>query len=534
MTRRPPLALPERLDAADRVLDLAEGRVSRAGQDALRAARTKADARLARGDDLVVAALVGGTGGGKSSLFNALTGAPLSPVGVLRPTTEQPRAALSGVAEGGGRLLDWLEVRQRHLDPPGPAAGSRGPGRGRGPTPAVPAGWPEGLVLLDVPDHDSVATGHREVVDRLVARVDVLVWVVDPLKYAMRSLHAGYLGRLASHAEVVLVVLNRADELSEDDLAACRDDLRRLLDAEGLGRARLLTSSARTGHGVDALARTLGEEAEQRRAAAERLVADLRAAAGDVLDEVGPEPEGPLQPDGVVEALAGAAGVGGVAASAAAESRAAAMDGTRPVVSMAGAALLRRGPALLRQPSGGRVVGATLDAQPLEHRLAGGLEDVGDLLADELVALEQRVAQRLDEVAVRLDERAHARLGLGEEPIDLWSGHRVGEDPADEVRVVERGVLRRGERHERAGHPAGADDLAGDLRRVGEIAAGTGAGLVEELLLGAHAAHGDLDEVEHLLAAALVDLVEVAVGEQPERAGALHDRQDLEAPGAAR
>ncbi|OEV14290.1 hypothetical protein AN219_28215, partial [Streptomyces nanshensis] len=53
-----------------------------------------------------------------------------------------------------------------------------------------------GLVLVDLPDHDSAAPGHREQVDRMLELVDAVVWVVDPEKYADALLHEDYLRRL--------------------------------------------------------------------------------------------------------------------------------------------------------------------------------------------------------------------------------------------------------------------------------------------------------------------------------------------------
>ena len=42
----------------------------------------------------------------------------------------------------------------------------------------------DGLVLLDLPDHDSTEVAHHLEVDRLVQLADLLVWVLDPQKYA--------------------------------------------------------------------------------------------------------------------------------------------------------------------------------------------------------------------------------------------------------------------------------------------------------------------------------------------------------------
>ena len=89
--------------------------------------------------------LAGGTGSGKSSLFNQLAGAQFSPAGVLRPVTREPHACVWGV-EGAGPLLDWLgiEPRRRYARSSALEEGER----------AL-----TGLLLVDLPDHDSVVTG---------------------------------------------------------------------------------------------------------------------------------------------------------------------------------------------------------------------------------------------------------------------------------------------------------------------------------------------------------------------------------------
>jgi hypothetical protein len=58
----------------------------------------------------------------------------------------------------------------------------------------------EGVVLLDLPDHDSTEVSHHLEVDRLVQLADLLVWVLDPQKYADAAIHDRYLKPLASHA----------------------------------------------------------------------------------------------------------------------------------------------------------------------------------------------------------------------------------------------------------------------------------------------------------------------------------------------
>nr|WP_051876357.1 hypothetical protein [Cellulosimicrobium sp. MM] len=97
-------------------------------------------------------------------------------------------------------------------------------------------------MLLDLPDHDSVVVEHRVRAERLVERADLLVWVVDPQKYADAALHERYLRPLAGHGSVVVLVLNQVDRLTPADADACLADLRRLAAEDGLADARVLGS----------------------------------------------------------------------------------------------------------------------------------------------------------------------------------------------------------------------------------------------------------------------------------------------------
>lgn len=142
-----------------------------------------------------------------------------------------------------------------------------------------------GLVLVDLPDHDSAAVQHREQVDRVLALVDAVIWVVDPEKYADAMLHERYLRPMAGHAEVMFVVLNQVDRLPGEAAEMVLDDLRRLLDEDGvaLGEygepgATVLALSALTGDGVGELRELLGQFVAERGAAARRIAADVDAA----------------------------------------------------------------------------------------------------------------------------------------------------------------------------------------------------------------------------------------------------------------
>lgn len=271
----PTVALTDRVRALREAADACEGRVSTEVVDEAYRVSLQVDRRLALSGGATVVALAGATGSGKSSTFNALSGTDLATVGVRRPTTSATMAATWG-EDAGEELLDWLQIRRRHVV---------GPADSRTALPEL-----DGLVLLDLPDHDSTAAEHRTEVDRLVALVDVLVWVVDPQKYADAALHERYLRPLAGHAAVMLVVLNQVDTLAPDARAACLRDLRRLLDAEGLDAVEVLGVSAVTGEGLDTLLARLARVVAGKRAAAARLAADVGAVATRLASASGTDP----------------------------------------------------------------------------------------------------------------------------------------------------------------------------------------------------------------------------------------------------
>ncbi len=260
--------LPARLASLQELTKIGSGRTGSEGfsQELLTEAETllrRSGERMRMSASHTVVALAGGTGSGKSSLFNALAGANFSPAGVTRPTTKHSHACVWGM-EGAAPLLDWLGVQRRHR---------------YGRASALDEGEASltGMLLLDLPDHDSVVTGSAALVDRLVKLADMLVWVLDPLKYADASVHRRYLVPLAGHAAVTTVVLNQVDTLSPEQAADCESDLRRLLDTEGLTETQVLVTSATTGAGLNELCRVLAGAVAARRAATDRITADINA-----------------------------------------------------------------------------------------------------------------------------------------------------------------------------------------------------------------------------------------------------------------
>ncbi|MBD0710255.1 ATP-binding protein [Streptomyces sp. CBMA291] len=262
--------LRKRLDALHELVGLSRTRVDSEALAEAGRVLDEAAARQRLSSRHTVIAIAGATGSGKSTLFNTFAGVSVSETGLRRPTTSAP-IALSW-SEGAAGLLDRLAIpsRLRRLPLAGGAADTE----------------LQGLVLIDLPDHDSAATAHRDQVDRVLGLVDAVIWVVDPEKYADAALHERYLRPLAGHAEVTFVVLNQIDRLGTEAADLVLDDLRRLLDEDGvaLGEhgepgATVLGVSALTGEGIPELRELVAHFVQERTAPERRLAADIDAAA---------------------------------------------------------------------------------------------------------------------------------------------------------------------------------------------------------------------------------------------------------------
>lgn len=259
LRRRGSLPLEERLHSLAWVVELAEGRLPEEDVRPARDLVERAGRRLDLGLSNTVVALAGATGSGKSSIFNAIAGRDLSPVGVRRPTTGVAQACVWGES-GSDELLEWLAIPRRHRMERGDDG-------------------LEGLVLLDLPDHDSTEVAHRLEVDRLAGVVDLLIWVLDPQKYADAALHDRYIRAMAPHEAVTMFVLNQTDRLGADELDACIADLRRVLRDDGLRDPPILATSVVTGVGMNVLRSEIAARVHDRKAALQRLSADLEVTA---------------------------------------------------------------------------------------------------------------------------------------------------------------------------------------------------------------------------------------------------------------
>lgn len=225
-----------------------------------------------------VLALVGGTGVGKSTLLNAMAGTEVSAASVIRPTTDRPRAWVGG--DGGAELsslLEWIGVEQTVDHPAGPL---------------------DGVVIVDMPDFDSIVAEHRLTVDRLLPRIDSILWVVDPEKYDDERLYE-YLRSIGARADAFSIVLNKIDRLGQEEREAVSRDLMRRLVEAGIQGATLHLVSATQGEGVGELIEVLRKRAEAKREVYAKIRSEVRASVGQIAGSVGlpvAEPGSGLKP----------------------------------------------------------------------------------------------------------------------------------------------------------------------------------------------------------------------------------------------
>ncbi len=136
--------------------------------------------------------------------------------------------------------------------------------------------------------------------------------MLDPQKYADAAVHDRYLAPFASHAGVMVVVLNHIDTVPADRRRAMVDDVRRLLDQDGLADVPIHAISARYGDGVEALRGEISRRVADKLSTRHRLEADLRTVAARLNQECGtgkPRSLAKDRIDATEQALADAAGV---------------------------------------------------------------------------------------------------------------------------------------------------------------------------------------------------------------------------------
>jgi GTP-binding protein EngB required for normal cell division len=206
------------------------------GSDVLERDAAGLSARIAAGRFYV--ACVGQFKRGKSSVLNALVGAPVLPTGIL-PVTAVPTIMKFApelvirvdTAESGwnvialDELVEWVSEE-------------RNPENRRGVL-AVEIGYPSpilarGLCLVDTPGIGSTSLGNTQITRDFVPQIDVALVVVGvdpPLSGEELDLIAG----IARDVADIIVVLNKADRFTTEECAEASSFADRLL-AERLGR----------------------------------------------------------------------------------------------------------------------------------------------------------------------------------------------------------------------------------------------------------------------------------------------------------
>ncbi len=168
-------------------------------------------------------AFIGGTGTGKSTLFNALCGRELSLAGVERPKTRGPVAHVhaSCPVENGFPFENAAPLRRS-----GPAADA-GPETGeQGRLILIEHELDdrERLVIVDTPDLDSLDENNRRAAETLSLLADAVVFVTSQEKYA-DEVPSVRLQQVIEEQKRVYFLLNKADSsFSSDDAMGVLSD----------------------------------------------------------------------------------------------------------------------------------------------------------------------------------------------------------------------------------------------------------------------------------------------------------------------
>ncbi len=228
--------------------------------------------------EVLVVALAGGTGSGKSSLLNTLCGAQVARVGIERPTTSRSLAAVPTDIEGDiVSFVDALGIDE-----------------------VVEARRLDRTVFVDLPDFDSTFLDHRSIVESVLSVVDAIVWVLDPEKYADIVIHEEFIEPLSAHQDQMLFVINKADRLGTSARAVV-ESLRIHLVAEGYRAPQIVTTVAAASESTDLdvedLSAALEARFDRKRSAEARIGSAVGAEANRLWKVMADQPDGSRTPE---------------------------------------------------------------------------------------------------------------------------------------------------------------------------------------------------------------------------------------------
>jgi energy-coupling factor transporter ATP-binding protein EcfA2 len=166
---------------------------------------------------------LGGTGTGKSTLFNALCGAALSETGVERPKTCGPILyAPKGCPVEKNFPLPGMELCKQASQ----GAGLKAAAGAAGCLMILEHSRSEfsHLVLADTPDLDSIETENRQIAEDLFLLSDAVIFVTSQEKYADEVPHRFLLSVLQGDRPF-FVLFNKAEEQMGEELSQAKDRL---------------------------------------------------------------------------------------------------------------------------------------------------------------------------------------------------------------------------------------------------------------------------------------------------------------------
>ncbi|GIJ66151.1 GTPase domain-containing protein [Virgisporangium ochraceum] len=235
--------------------------------------------RMRRLDAPLLVVVGGSTGAGKSTLVNSLVRAPVSPAGVLRPTTRAPVLVchpadlpwfagshlLPGMARTSGPSTDpnsLQVVNAAHLSP--------------------------GLAFLDAPDIDSVVDSNRALATQLLAAADLWLFVTTAARYA-DAVPWTLLRTAKERGTVVALVLDRVPPGAADEIGP---HLTQMLRDNGLGGAPLfvLPEASLDGQGLlaERVITPLRAWFDELANSSQARAAVVRRTVGGAIDALGP------------------------------------------------------------------------------------------------------------------------------------------------------------------------------------------------------------------------------------------------------
>ncbi|MBN2398054.1 MAG: GTPase domain-containing protein [Deltaproteobacteria bacterium] len=158
---------------------------------------------------------VGGTGTGKSTLFNSLCGAQISRVGVERPTTDVPVVYIHAThAPDETFPFSDVPIRGERDEP-----GNHNTGKHLIVSPHTRDDISH-LALVDTPDLDSLDLANRRITEDLYRLADLIVFVTSQEKYA-DEIPSRMLSRVAREGKPCLFLFNKADpDTTRDEVVA--------------------------------------------------------------------------------------------------------------------------------------------------------------------------------------------------------------------------------------------------------------------------------------------------------------------------